>query len=72
MTTIKGELRCFNCARYLGEFESHPDEHGSKDFHLLSPEFGSLPQTPVRSKGGLQCSHCGGRVVFEQMERVAA
>jgi DNA-directed RNA polymerase subunit RPC12/RpoP len=72
MTTIRGELRCFNCSRYLGDFESHPNEHGRKDVHLLRPEFGALPQQPIDGDDGLECSRCGGRVVFEQMERVAA
>ena len=70
--TIKGELRCFACSRYLGDFESHPELHGATDVHILQPEFGQLPQQAVKSPGGLSCSRCGGRVVFEQMERIAA
>ena len=72
MLTIRGELHCFACARYLGDFESHPDEHGRADLHLLQPEFGQLPQSAIAGDDGLRCSRCGGRVVLEQMERVAA
>ena len=72
MTTIRGEVRCFVCARYLGDFESHPDDHGRADIHLLRPEVGELLQHPVQTDAGLRCSHCGGRVLLEQMERIAA
>ena len=71
-TTIRGEMRCFACSRYLGDFESHPDAHGSADVHLLPPEVGELPQHAVAGVEGLTCSRCGGRVVFEHLERVAA
>ena len=70
--TIKGELRCFACSRYLGDFESHPELHGASDVHLLKPEFGQLPQHAVQGEHGLSCSRCGGRVLLDQMERVAA
>jgi hypothetical protein len=70
--TIKGELRCFACSRYVGDFESHPEAHGASGIHILKPEFGTLPQQPVKSEDGLSCSRCGGRVVLEQMERIAA
>ena len=70
--TIRGELRCFACSRYLGDFESHPQEHGSGDIHILRPEFGTLPASAVPGDDGLHCSHCGGRVIVEQLERVAA
>ena len=52
--TIKGELRCFACSRYLGDFESHPEAHGKADIHILQPEFGQLPQQAVKSKSGLR------------------
>ena len=71
-TTIRGELRCFACSRYLGDFESHPEEHGLGDIHLLRPDFGQLPQTAVPGPRGLLCSRCGGRVVLDYVERVAA
>jgi hypothetical protein len=48
--TLRGELRCFSCARYLGDFESHTDQHGRGDIHLIKPKFGELPATPVESK----------------------
>lgn len=70
--TLRGELRCFACARYLGDFESHPAEHGKADIHLVTPEFGELPAKPVKSDKGLKCSVCGGRVVAEYVDRVAA
>lgn len=72
MTTFRGELRCFACSRYLGDFESHPEEHGRADIHLLTPEAGELPQRAVPGDRGLSRSHCGRRVVFEQMESIAA
>lgn len=68
--TYRGELRCFECARYLGEFEAHPALHGRADVHLLTPEVGELPATAVKSDKGLKCSHCGGRVVAEHVDRV--
>jgi hypothetical protein len=58
-TTIRGELRCFNCARCLGDFESHPEAHGNVHVHGRKPEFRQLPQS-------------GGRVMMEQMEKIAA
>lgn len=71
--TLRGELRCFACARYLGEFESHPGRHGRGDLHLVAPREGTaLPQYPVETEGGLRCSRCGGRVVMEYIERIAA
>lgn len=73
MTALRGELRCFTCARYLGEFESHPEEHGRADIHLIEPEFGELAARPVPGpNGGLSCSHCGGRVLTEWVDKVAA
>ena len=50
--TLRGELRCFSCARFLGDFESHPDTHGRGDIHLIKPEFGELPASPVQSEKG--------------------
>jgi DNA-directed RNA polymerase subunit RPC12/RpoP len=70
--TLRGELRCFACSRYLGEFESHPDAHGVSDFHLRRPEVVSLPHTAIETERGLRCSHCGGRVVAEHIDRIAA
>ena len=71
-TTIRGELRCFSCSRYLGDFESHPEQHGNTDIHLVPPEFGTLPQHAIETEDGLRCSHCGGRAVLDYVERVAA
>ena len=73
MATLRGELRCLACARYLGDFESHPERHGRGDIHLLKLEAGgSLPEHPVETAQGLRCSRCGGRVVTEVHERMAA
>lgn len=69
--TYRGELRCFECARYLGDFEAHPTLHGRSDLHLLEPEVGELPARPVQGERGLECSHCGGRVVAEHIDKVA-
>lgn len=72
MKTIRGELRCFSCSRYLGDFESHPEVHGTTDIHILRPEAGPLPQHAVQTDEGLRCSRCGGRAMIEHAERVAA
>lgn len=72
MWMIRGELRCIACSRYLGDFESHPERHGKGDLHLVTPAFGELPQKAVETEDGLRCSRCGGRVLTEAMERVAA
>jgi hypothetical protein len=71
-TTIRGELRCLACSRYLGDFESHPERHGKGDLHLVRPFAGELPQHAVETQGGLRCSRCGGRVMTETLERIAA
>lgn len=71
MTTLRGELKCFSCARYLGEFEAHPDDHGRSDIHLLQPLEGELRTSAVPTDRGLRCSHCDGRVVLEYLERAA-
>jgi DNA-directed RNA polymerase subunit RPC12/RpoP len=68
--TYRGELRCFQCARYLGEFEAHPTLHGRSDVHFLAPEVGELPAHAVQSERGLSCSHCGGRVLAEHVDEV--
>ena len=73
MSGVRVELRCFNCLRYLGEFESHPEEHGKADIHLLEPAFGELAAKLVPADdGSLRCSHCGGRVLTEWVDCVAA
>ena len=69
--TLRGELRCFSCARYLGDFESHPEVHGGDDIHLIEPEFGKLPASPVPSATGLRCSVCGGRAFAEYVNSAA-
>ena len=71
MTTLRGELKCFSCARYLGDFESHPDAHGRGDVHMLARAEGPLAQHAVQTDAGLRCSRCGGRVVMDYLERAA-
>ncbi len=70
--TIRGELRCMACARYLGDFESHPERHGKADLHMVPPREGPLPAHAETTGSGLRCSRCGGRVVTEIVERIAA
>ncbi len=72
LLTYRGELRCFSCARYLGEFESHPLAHGPRDIHLLTPQAGPLPQRAVQTESGLRCSVCSGRAIAEYIDREAA
>ncbi len=72
MTTLRGELRCFSCSRYFGDFESHPERHGKNDLHVIRPESGRRSFEAVSTDQGLSCSVCGGRLVFDQLERVAA
>ena len=72
MTTLRGELRCFACSRYLGDFESHPDRHGKDDLHLIAPQEGRRVYEAIETERGLACSVCGGRVVLDQLERFAA
>ncbi|MEZ4503415.1 MAG: hypothetical protein R3C39_12375 [Dehalococcoidia bacterium] len=71
MTTLRGELKCFSCSRYLGDFESHPERHGRGDVHVLAPAEGKLAQHAVETDDGLRCSRCGGRVVMDYLERAA-
>jgi hypothetical protein len=67
----RGELHCFSCARYLGEFESHPSEHGAGDVHVIAPPV-ELAYHAIETERGLRCSACGGRVLAEQLDRIAA
>ncbi|MCK9485594.1 MAG: hypothetical protein M0R73_02670 [Dehalococcoidia bacterium] len=70
--TYRGELRCFSCGRYLGEFESHPEAHGRDDLHLITPEGGQTLPVPLVTKRGLRCPACQGRVVATEVDRIAA
>ena len=72
MWILRGELRCLACGRYLGDFESHPGRHGKGDLHLVQPSAGTRPEHAVHTERGLRCSRCGGSVVTETLERVAA
>lgn len=51
---------------------SSEEADGNVDVHVRKPEFGQLPQSAVAIDGGLQCGHSGGRVMMEQMEKIAA
>ena len=68
--TLRGELHCFSCARYLGNFEAHPETHGKGDLHVLPPEAGELAEHAVQTDQGLRCSRCGGRVVLDYVEKI--
>lgn len=72
MLTYRGEVRCFSCGRYLGEFESHPKAHGANDVHLLPAEGGQTVQRPLQTDRGLRCPACQGRVVASEMDLFAA
>jgi len=72
MVVVRGELQCFACGRFLGDFESHPREHGADDLHLIPAETGTRPFYPVQTERGLACSHCGGRAVAQYLDRAAA
>jgi len=71
-SSLRGELHCFACSRYLGDFESHPEQHGYGDIHLIQPEGGSLPQHAVETAIGLRCSRCGGRAILDYVDGVRA
>ena len=71
MSDLRGELRCFACSRYLGDFESHPAEHGPNDLHMLKRDY-PLENYAVETASGLRCSRCGGRVVAAYVELAAA
>ena len=68
LVTYRGELRCFACFRYLGDFESHPLAHGPRDIHLLEPSEGTLPHHAIETARGLRCSPCNGRAVAEYVD----
>ena len=68
-TTLRGELRCFACSRYLGDFESYAGS-GPRDLHLCPPDGGAMPQSAVLTERGLRCSHCGGRAIAENVDRM--
>lgn len=70
--TYRGELRCFSCGRYLGEFESHPERHGRDDIHFLAAEGGQAVVQPLRTERGLRCPACQGRVVASEVNKIAA
>ncbi len=71
-TIVRGEMRCFACARYLGDYESRTTGRAAPTVRMLRPEVGELAQHAVPGDAGWACSRCGGRVIFEQQELVAA
>lgn len=73
LLTYRGELRCFSCSLYLGEFKSHPEVHGPRDVHLLPPPVDTvLPHRAIVTERGLRCSACNGRAVAEYVVNVGA
>jgi len=58
MATIRGEVSCLNCGRFLGEIENA----GGR---LRMVRAGSGGVTPRVSGGRLRCGRCGGRAIIE-------
>ncbi len=58
--------------RAAGAFEVR--QYSGATLALRDPgrEFGALRDHAVKTTHGLQCSHCGGRVLTELHERIAA
>lgn len=71
-TIVRGEMRCFSCARYLGDYESRTKGQEAPTVRILRPKVGDLAQHAIRGDAGWACSRCGGRVIFEQQELLAA
>ncbi len=71
MTMLRGELRCFACSRYLGDFES-PDGSRPQDLRLCRPDAAPMLKLAVLTERGLRCSHCGGRAVAEKVDRIGS
>ena len=69
MTMLRGELRCFACSRYLGDFESRGGSR-PRDLRLCPPDAAPLPHSAVLTERGLRCSHCGGRAIAENVDRL--
>lgn len=59
MTTMRGEVVCLNCGRFLGEIES-------ADGRLRMVRAGTGGVLPRVVSGRLRCGRCGGRAVVEQ------
>jgi hypothetical protein len=57
------DVRCMACARLLGRWVRLDD--GREGF--LPPCRGA-PLMVVPARGGLRCTHCGGRAYFEETE----
>jgi hypothetical protein len=58
MATMRGEVNCLNCGRFLGEIE----QIGGR---LRMVRAGSGGVTPRVSAGKLRCGRCGGRAIIE-------
>lgn len=67
MVWIKGELKCLNCSRFLGEVMGPDEHHLGRDL-----ESRWAPEAPVLRSGpaSFRCGRCGGRAVVEAWERV--
>ena len=58
MATVRAEVTCLNCGRFLGEVENS----GGR-MRLLRPGTGGV--TPRVMGGKLRCGRCGGRALVE-------
>jgi ribosomal protein S27E len=58
MATVRGEVNCLNCGRFLGEIEAT----GGR---LRMVRAGSGGATPRVTGGRLRCGRCGGRAIIE-------
>lgn len=59
----RGELKCLNCSRFLGEVE---EEAGSV-FRLVHGPSRAPQAAVVRcGKSSFCCGHCGGRAIIEE------
>lgn len=68
MMTFKADLRCMMCGHFVGEVTAHRD---GRQTHLRgfipAPRFRGAPDAAPR-----HCDKCGGSLVFDEVERLAA
>lgn len=58
MATMRGEVNCLNCGRFLGEIENS----GGRLRMVRAGSGGAMPRV---ADGRLRCSRCGGRAMIE-------
>lgn len=58
MATMRGEVTCLNCGRFLGEIE----QIGGRLRMVRAGSGGAMPKV---SGGRLRCSRCNGRAIVE-------